>query len=407
MGGATNSQGQVAAINQINKLLSNLPSQGDSGKDGTANLTADAFGVGVGGLYAGMVAAACEAGNLSSPVGWTGIAVNVVVGVAISGGAACQAALGYASMLRAMFDAYNDSKTSAELIFDNNQSWIERMSLLQALYPGSRVICCVREIGWVIDRIERMLAKNPLQLSTHVRFQAGRISLRTFRIAHELGHGAHRTGMEHPARSRVLGQRSALDPDSVRPLRRRLTSDAGRDIATVDTASLHQQIGVVLQEITLLSRSIRDNVVLTAPTAPLKTIITTAKLASTHEFIYELPEGYDMVVGEHGTGLSGGQRQHIVIARARLTNPRVVIFDEATSALDYESEKVIQDNMRSICQGLTVLIIARRLSAVHEANRIIVLERGQIAEIGNHSELFKNPGDIYAHLYALQQGSAL
>jgi subfamily B ATP-binding cassette protein HlyB/CyaB len=110
-------------------------------------------------------------------------------------------------------------------------------------------------------------------------------------------------------------------------------------------------------------------------------------------------------VGEHGTGLSGGQRQRVAIARALITNPRILIFDEATSALDYESEKIIQDNMRQICTGRTVLIIAHRLSAVRDADRIIVMERGQIAEQGSHAELLQNPTGIYNHLYQLQLGS--
>ncbi|OAT14620.1 cyclolysin secretion ATP-binding protein [Buttiauxella gaviniae ATCC 51604] len=134
-------------------------------------------------------------------------------------------------------------------------------------------------------------------------------------------------------------------------------------------------------------------------------MIEAARLAGAHEFICELPEGYDTIVGEHGAGLSGGQRQRIAIARALITNPRILIFDEATSALDYESEKIIQDNMRQICEGRTVLIIAHRLSAVREANRIVVMERGQIAEVGHHNELIEQPGGIYAHLYALQQGT--
>jgi len=118
-----------------------------------------------------------------------------------------------------------------------------------------------------------------------------------------------------------------------------------------------------------------------------------------------LPEGYDTFVGEHGTGLSGGQRQRIAIARALIGDPRILIFDEATSALDYESEKIIKTNMRSICAGRTVLIIAHRLSAVREANRIVVMERGQVAEIGSHAELLAQPDGIYAHLYRLQQGN--
>ncbi len=178
----------------------------------------------------------------------------------------------------------------------------------------------------------------------------------------------------------------------------------GQDIAIIDTTSLRQQIGVVLQENTLFNRSIRDNIALSNPALPIEAIIDAAKLAGAHEFICEMPEGYDTMVGEHGTGLSGGQRQRIAIARALIGNPRVLIFDEATSALDYESEKIIQENMRKICHGRTVLIIAHRLSAVRDAHRIIVMERGQIAETGSHSDLVSRADGIYAHLHALQHG---
>ncbi len=178
----------------------------------------------------------------------------------------------------------------------------------------------------------------------------------------------------------------------------------GQDISVIDTASLRQQIGVVLQENVLFNRSVRDNIALGNPALPIEVIIEVATLAGAHEFICELPEGYDTMVGEHGTGLSGGQRQRIAIARALISNPRILIFDEATSALDYESESIIQANMRKICAGRTVLIIAHRLSAVRDANRIVVMERGQIAEIGTHHELIHHPQGIYAHLYALQQG---
>lgn len=181
----------------------------------------------------------------------------------------------------------------------------------------------------------------------------------------------------------------------------------GQDIAIIDTTSLRQQIGVVLQENMLFNRSIRDNIALTNPTLPMEAIIQAAKLAGAHEFICELAEGYDTMVGEHGTGLSGGQRQRIAIARALISNPRVLIFDEATSALDYESEAIIQSNMRSICQGRTVLIIAHRLSAVREAHRILVMDKGQIVESGSHDELLQNPQGIYTHLHQLQQGGTL
>jgi subfamily B ATP-binding cassette protein HlyB/CyaB len=179
----------------------------------------------------------------------------------------------------------------------------------------------------------------------------------------------------------------------------------GQDLAIIDIASLRQQIGVVLQENILFNRSIRANIALTNPALPIEAIIAAAKLAGAHEFICELPEGYDTMVGEHGTGLSGGQRQRIAIARALISDPRILIFDEATSALDYESEKIIQDNMRDICKNRTVIIIAHRLSAVRDAHRILVMERGQIVEAGSHHELLSNAKGIYSHLYSLQQGA--
>lgn len=185
------------------------------------------------------------------------------------------------------------------------------------------------------------------------------------------------------------------------PARGRVMVD-GHDISIIDTTSLRQQIGVVLQENMLFNRSIRDNIALTNPSLPIESIVAAAKLAGAHDFICEMAEGYDTMVGEHGTGLSGGQRQRVAIARALITNPRILIFDEATSALDYESERIIQDNMRQICQGRTVLIIAHRLSAVREASRILVMDRGQIVEEGTHEKLLSIPNGIYAKLHGLQ-----
>lgn len=127
-------------------------------------------------------------------------------------------------------------------------------------------------------------------------------------------------------------------------------------------------------------------------------------MAGAHDFILELPEGYDTLVGEHGASLSGGQRQRIAIARALIGNPRILILDEATSALDYESERIVQQNMRRICQGRTVIIIAHRLSAVRDAHRIVVMDRGQIVEQGSHAELLAQPDGHYARLHNLQQG---
>ena len=187
------------------------------------------------------------------------------------------------------------------------------------------------------------------------------------------------------------------------PERGRVLVD-GVDLAMADSSSLRRQIGVVLQENMLFNRSIRDNIALADPGLPIEAVMAAAKLAGAHEFILELTEGYDTLVGEHGSTLSGGQRQRIAIARALIGNPRILIFDEATSALDYESERIIQNNMKAICKGRTVLIIAHRLSAVRDANRIVVLDRGQIVEQGSHAELLRREAGHYSRLYRLQQG---
>lgn len=177
----------------------------------------------------------------------------------------------------------------------------------------------------------------------------------------------------------------------------------GIDLALADPAWLRRQIGVVLQENRLFNRSIRENIALTDPGSPLEAVIHAAKLAGAHEFICELPEGYDTLVGEHGSNLSGGQRQRLAIARALLTNPRILIFDEATSALDFETERIIQRNMNAMCAGRTVVIVAHRLTSVRHADRIIAMDGGRIVEHGTHDELLAR-GGYYAHLVSLQDG---
>jgi len=175
----------------------------------------------------------------------------------------------------------------------------------------------------------------------------------------------------------------------------------GVDLAMVDTAWLRRQVGVVLQEDMLFNRSVRDNIALADPAMSMERIVAAATLAGAHEFILELPEGYDTPVGERGCSLSGGQRQRIAIARALVTDPRILIFDEATSSLDYESERIIQDNMRRICERRTAIIIAHRLSAVRGADRILTIERGRLVEDGSHDDLIRSNGR-YANLHFLQ-----
>jgi subfamily B ATP-binding cassette protein HlyB/CyaB len=175
----------------------------------------------------------------------------------------------------------------------------------------------------------------------------------------------------------------------------------GRDISLADPAWLRRQIGVVLQENVLFNQTVRENIALAMPAATLAQVVEAAELAGAHEFIGKMTKGYDTMIGERGASLSGGQRQRIAIARALLGNPRILIFDEATSALDYESESIIQSNMRDIVKGRTVIIIAHRLSTVRSADRIITIENGRIVEDGPHDELISAKGR-YASLHRLQ-----
>lgn len=175
----------------------------------------------------------------------------------------------------------------------------------------------------------------------------------------------------------------------------------GVDLALVDPAWLRRQVGVVLQENLLFNRTIRENIALADPSLSAEAVMAAATMAGAHDFILELPEGYDTQIEERGANLSGGQRQRIAIARALITNPRILIFDEATSALDAESEAIIQANMRSIVRGRTVMIIAHRLSAIRLADRIITIENGAITEEGTHEGLIRSDGR-YAQLWRLQ-----
>jgi subfamily B ATP-binding cassette protein HlyB/CyaB len=182
----------------------------------------------------------------------------------------------------------------------------------------------------------------------------------------------------------------------------------GVDIGQLDPGWLRRQIGVVLQENILFNRTIHENIALADPAMPRIVVMQAARLAGADAFIAQLPQGYDTIIEERGANLSGGQRQRIAIARALVTNPRILIFDEATSALDYESERIIQENMKAITRGRTVLIIAHRLAAVRPCHRIVGMQQGEIAEVGTHEELLRRPDSVYGKLWALQgdQGRA-
>lgn len=175
----------------------------------------------------------------------------------------------------------------------------------------------------------------------------------------------------------------------------------GIDIRNINPIWLRSNIGIVLQENFLFSGTIRENIAMPRPNMSMEGIIRVAQISGAHEFISKLPKGYETQVGERGSSLSGGQKQRIAIARALVTDPKILIFDEATSALDYESEKIIKDNLDIITKGRTTLFIAHRLSTIQNCDIIVCFDNGKIVEIGTHEQLLKNDG-YYKKLYLAQ-----
>jgi ATP-binding cassette subfamily B protein len=175
----------------------------------------------------------------------------------------------------------------------------------------------------------------------------------------------------------------------------------GVDVRSFPIADYRRNIGLVLQEPFLFFGTIAENIAYGKPNASQADIIAAARAAHAHEFILRLPQGYDSMVGERGQGLSGGERQRISIARALLINPRILILDEATSSVDSETEKEIQKALENLVQGRTTIAIAHRLSTLHRANRLVVLDRGQIVEVGTHDSLMAVQG-AYFNLYQAQ-----
>jgi subfamily B ATP-binding cassette protein MsbA len=183
-----------------------------------------------------------------------------------------------------------------------------------------------------------------------------------------------------------------------------LTID-GRDVRDTTLASLRSQIGVVTQETVLFNDTLRNNIAYGQPRVSQKDVEAAARAALAHDFIRELPAGYETIIGERGVRLSGGERQRIAIARALLKNAPILILDEATSALDSESEALVQSALQNLMTGRTVLVIAHRLSTVRRADRIVVIESGAIVDVGMHEELMKKLG-TYRRLYDLQFADA-
>ena len=179
----------------------------------------------------------------------------------------------------------------------------------------------------------------------------------------------------------------------------------GIDIRKFSQKSLRSQIGVVLQETFLFEGTILDNIAYSKPNATFEEIIEAAKIANAHEFIVKLPDAYHTVIGERGYTLSGGERQRVAIARAVLHHPKILILDEATSALDTQTEKKIQEALDRVIEGKTTFAIAHRLSTLKKADRLIVLNKGTIEEIGTHEELMKNES-VYYNLVMAQRQTA-
>jgi len=207
----------------------------------------------------------------------------------------------------------------------------------------------------------------------------------------------------------IVGSTGSGKTTLVKLLQRLYVPEKGRiliddmDVALADASWLRRQVGVVIQDGILFNCSIRDNIAMGNPAMETEQMIEAATLAGAHEFIMGLSHGYDSLPGERGSRLSTGQRQRIAIARALVSDPRLLLLDEATSALDYESEMYVQKNMKTICQGRTVFMIAHRLSTVRHADRIVTIEQGRIVENDTPSRLLSGNGR-YASLYRIQEG---
>ena len=175
----------------------------------------------------------------------------------------------------------------------------------------------------------------------------------------------------------------------------------GHDIRDIQTKTLRDQIGMVLQDSILFSDSVRSNILMGKPNASEEEIMSAAKAANAHDFIMELPDGYDTKVGERGVKLSGGQKQRLSIARVFLKNPPMLILDEATSALDLESEALIQESLSRLAHDRTTVIVAHRLSTITHADKILVIDHGELKELGTHAQLIEQQG-IYYDLFQVQ-----
>ncbi len=282
------------------------------------------------------------------------------------------------------------------------------LRLVQLWQEYQQASLSVKRIGDIFNSpIER---KSDHSMQTLPMLQ-GRIRFENVRFRYRMDASDVLHGMSFEIReNKVIGLvgRSGSGKSTISKLIQRLyipqsgrISIDGMDISLMDPQMLRRQIGVVLQENFMFNGTVAENISIHCPDVTIEQIMETAKIAGAHDFIMELEEGYDTIIGEKGVSLSGGQKQRIAIARAIINNPRILIFDEATSALDYESESIIQRNLQDICKNRTVLIIAHRLSTLASADEIMVIDRGELKESGSHEELMGQDG-LYAYLYHQQ-----
>lgn len=282
------------------------------------------------------------------------------------------------------------------------------LRLVQLWQEYQQASLSVKRIGDIFNAPIEQMSKNKLESLTAVE---GRIRFEKvwFRYRADTADVLKDMSFEvEPGKIIGLVGRSGSGKSTISKLVQRLyipqngkISVDGMDLSVMNPLLLRRKIGVVLQENFMFNGSVAENISIHCPNKSMEEIIQAAKIAGAHDFIMELQEGYDTIIGEKGVSLSGGQKQRVAIARAIINNPNILIFDEATSALDYESEAIIQNNMKEICRGRTVLIIAHRLSTLRIADEIMVIDRGEIVEKGSHEVLMNRDG-LYAYLYQQQ-----
>jgi ATP-binding cassette subfamily B multidrug efflux pump len=271
----------------------------------------------------------------------------------------------------------------------------------EAMASGQRIF----EILDTKSDVEELPDAKPLSsIDGHVNFDnvsfkyetSDELVLKNFSLDVQSGETVAILGATGSGKSTLIN----LIPRFYDPVSGKITID-GIDIKNVTLESLRKQIGIVLQETFLFGTSLKDNISYGRTDATMEEVIAAAKAANIHDFIASLPKEYDTEIGERGVTLSGGEKQRVAIARALLMNPKILILDDSTSSVDTETEHLIQNALVTLMQGRTTFVIAQRLSTIKRANKIIVLENGEIVEQGIHRELLKK-GGIYAEIYRMQ-----